>query len=165
MAIYHPALDSYHSAFRILQILRYEPAREYDWRALRILDFYAVFPNLIAHIRLPKKHIAWRKTFSNLNNPYWFSGEPELVFARMEPLQQTALDLLYAQGLIDPDKYKSEHVRVVVEELTKINLSSPSTLTEELLKFLVTVLGHVPFHGIGGLKDRTGLLEFRYDVA
>lgn len=163
MPIYHPALDPYHSAFRILQILSFDPEKDYDWRTLRILDFYAVFPQLITKIVLPKQHVTWRKVFSSFENPYWFSGDPSLVFNRMEPLQKTALDLLYAQGLADANKYSEQRVQVVLSELKKLKLPIPES--SQTLKFLVTVLGSMPFHGIGGLKDRTRLLEYRYDAA
>src|SRR5438128_2267276 len=116
MLIYHPALDPYHSAFRMLQLLAYAPERVYDRRTLRILDFYAVFPQLVSTIRLPKEHAKWRKFFADHDNPYWFTGEPALVFAHMQPLQDTALDLLYAQGLIDPVKYEEGQVQLVRDQ-------------------------------------------------
>jgi hypothetical protein len=165
MLIYHPALDPYHSAFRMLQLLAYDPKRDYDRRAICVLDFYAVFPQLIQTIRLPKQHAKWRRRFSERENPYWFNGDRTLVFGQMRPLQETALDLLYAQGLLDNLKYSDGHVQIVLDDFRRIGLSEPSPTTREVLDFLVTVLGSFPFHGIGGLKDRTGLLEYRYDTA
>jgi hypothetical protein len=164
MAIYHPALDPYHSSFRILHILAYKPAREYDPKVIRILDFYAVFPHLISTIRLPNEYRSKKKQFLKLKNPYWFTGEPVLVFTRMEPLQQTALNLLYAQGLADPQKYTEGQIKIVVSEFQKMKIPQPSSMFLEVLEFLVNGLGSLPFHGLGGLKARTGLLEYRYDA-
>jgi hypothetical protein len=165
MLIYHPALDPYHSAFRILHLLAYDPKRYYDRRAICVLDFYAVFPQLIPTVRLPNQHARWRRLFSGRENPYWFNGDRRLVFGQMRPLQETALDLLYAQGLIDNLQYSDGFVQIVLDEFRRVNLSEPSPPAGEVLEFLVTVLGTFPFHGVGGLKDRTGLLEYRYDTA
>lgn len=162
MLIYHPALDPYHCVFRMLQVLAYAPERQYDKRVLRILDFYAVFPHLISNIRLPREHTKWKRHFSGLENPYWFSGEPTLVFAQMEPLQETAQNLLYAQGLADPSMYP-DYVKLVIEGFRRLTLPASKSMSGTLLEFLVTVLGKIPFHGYGGLKDRTRLLEYRYD--
>ena len=164
MLIYHPALDPYHCTFRMLQVLGYAPERQYDKRALRILDFYAVFPHLISNIRLRREHMKWRKRFLGLDNPYWFGGEPALVFAQMEPLQETAQNLLYAQGLTDPSLYPGS-IKLVIDAFRRLTLPASTSMSGDLLEFLVTILGEFPFHGYGGLKDRTGLMEHRYDAA
>jgi hypothetical protein len=147
----------------MLQVLAYAPDRQYDKRALRILDFYAVFPHLIPDIRLPREEMKWRKRFAGLGNPYWFSGEPKLVFAQMEPLQETAQNLLYAQGLADPVLYPDQ-VKLVIEGFRRLALPASTSMSSTLVEFLVTVLGKIPFLGYRGLKDRTGLLEHRYDA-
>lgn len=164
MLIYHPALDPYHCAFRLLQLLAYDPDRRYDARALRILDFYAVFPRQISAIRLPASCGKWKRRFSETENPYWFTGEPGLIFARMGPLQETALDLLYAQGLTDAAAHAEARVNLVKARFQKMTLPEAASQPKDLLEFLVTVLGALAFHGPGGLKDRTGLLEYRYDA-
>ena len=163
MLIYHPALDPYHSAFRMLHLLAHDPERQYDRRALRILDFYALFQQLIPTIRLQKPLLKWRRQFSGRDNPYWFSGEPALVFARMEPLQATALDLLYAQGLVDPAKYPDGQVQLLPDQFRRVSPPEPALMSRDVLEFLVNHLGALPLHGPGGLKDRTHLLEYRYD--
>jgi hypothetical protein len=148
----------------MLHILAHNPERQYDPKVLRILDFYAIFPYLISTIRLPNESRSWKKHFLRFKNPYWFTGEPVLVFTRMEHLQQTALNLLYAQGFANPDKYPTGQVQIVLSEFKKIGVPSPTSAFQEVLDFLVNVLGQLPFQGRGGLKDRTGLLEYRYDT-
>lgn len=161
--MYHPALDPYHSAFRMLNLLAYAPGRLYERPALRILDFYAVFPELIPGITLPRHLSKWKRTFSNLHNPYWYGGQRTLVFARMQHLQETALNLLYAQGLVDPEKFTKGYVQVKVDNFRRLDLPKFAAQSGDLLQFLVTELGTLPLHGIGGLKERTHLLEYRYD--
>jgi hypothetical protein len=162
--LYHPALDPYHSAFRVLALLAYSPGRRYDREALSILDFYSVFPELIPTITFPREHMKWKRQFANLANPYWFSGEQALVFSRMRSLQERALDLLYAQGLLDREKYAQGQIQLDIEQFNKLGLpESTFRYNNDLLEFLVAVLGQFPVRGVGGLKDRTHLLEYRYD--
>lgn len=163
MRIYHPALDPYHCTFRILQLLAFSPERRYEKRALRILDFYAVFPHLIPQIRFPRDRFKWKREFLGLGNPYWFSGEPRLVFMQMEPLQETALNLLFAQGLADPSLFP-DYVKLEIDSFRRLALPESRSMSSKLLSFLVTVLGAIPLQGEGGLKDRTGLMEHRYDA-
>lgn len=164
MLVYHPALDPYHSAFRMLHILAYASEREYDIAALRILDFYAVFPQLIATVRLPRGLRRAKTQLSAGKNPYWFTGDPVQIFTRMEPLQQTALNILYAQRLLDAKEYQNGRIRISLDQFKQLSLPPSLTVTRETLDFLVNVLGKLSFQGSGGLKDRTGLLEYRYDA-
>jgi hypothetical protein len=164
MLIYHPALDPYHSAFRMLQILAAAPERSFERRALRILDFYCVFPQLVSTIKLPREQMKWKREFADQDNAYWFTGEPRVVFAQMQPLQDTALDLLYAQGLVDPAKYAKTEVQLVVDQFKALQLPAPSSVPNNIFEFLTNVLGTISFHGPGGLKDRTDLLDYRYDA-
>jgi|CZKS01.1.fsa_nt_gi hypothetical protein len=162
--MYHPALDPYHSAFRMLVLLAFDPTRQYDRVALQILDFYAIFPELVPTITFPKEHLKWKRQFSQLTNPYWFSGEQGLVFSRMQTLQDKALDLLYAQGLLDRENYANGKIQLNMEQFKGLDLPESALLQNKpLMQFLVTVLGRLPLHGVGGMKDRTHLLEYRYD--
>lgn len=166
MSGYHPALDAYHSAFRMLRLLSHDPSQSYEVDRLRILDFYLAFPQLIGQIKLPKESLWARKEFRTFENPYTFSGSPRMVFMRMAPLQNAAIRLLLSAGVLDPDGYRDGVLRV-----TEIDL--PGELTsrileldaeqEQLLSFLTDDLAGISLLGPKGLKDRTGLLEWRYD--
>src|SRR5437899_2350038 len=105
MLAYHPALDPYHNALRLLQLLIHRGS-EYELDALRILDFFLIFPEDIASVRLPRNAVAWRASVRSLSNPYWFEGDRLLVFAQMKAIQDTALSLLSARGLIDPSSLR-----------------------------------------------------------
>lgn len=161
--MYHPALDPYHSAFRMLSILASEPEMQYDRPALRIIDFYLIFPELISEITLPKSLSKLKRDVSHPRNPYWFSGEAPLVFARMLPLQDIALDLLYAHGLLEAAKYSQGKIQVAIERFRQLALPENSHALKERISALTTLLGKLPVNGIGGLKERTHLMEHRYD--
>jgi hypothetical protein len=163
---YHPALDPYHAALRILQILDYHET-EYELDALRILDFFLVFPEEIGSIRLPKHAQSWRAQFSSPANPYWFEGDRLLAFAQMKIIQNTALSLLSAKGLIDPNSLRRGRVKLVPDKIPpqlEALLSDKNAESASLVTFLVSVLGELPVRGRDGLKDRSKLMEFRYDT-
>lgn len=167
MIAYHPAFDPYHTAFRIVRLLVAQGSA-FGEAHLRILDFHLVFPEAIQHITLPQKLVRWRKLSRQHLNPYWFNGERWMVFARMKPIFDSAVGLLYSSSLIDRDLFK--------EGLLKTSDTQPSTESlldaarqqnekdRELIHFLVNNLGAIELTGPDGLKDRTGLMEFKYDA-
>jgi hypothetical protein len=162
---YHPALDPYHGALRILQLLVLHEG-EYELDALRILDFFHVFPEDIRSIRLPRDATSWRAQISAALNPYWFEGDRLLTFAQMKEIQNSALSLLSAKGLLDPERLRKGRAKLVPERVPERLddlLRQKNTASAPLVTFLVTVLGEIPVRGRDGLKDRTKLMEFRYD--
>lgn len=165
MLAYHPALDAYHAALRMLQLLVYREA-EYELDALRILDFLLVFPEEISSVRVPKHAQSWRARLKAPANPYWFEGDRLLTFAQMKVIQNTALSLLSAKAIIDPEKLRKGRVRLLPEKLpdalAKL-LNEKNDESATLVTFLVSVLGELPVRGSDGLKDRSKLMEFRYD--
>jgi hypothetical protein len=166
MLAYHPALDPYHATLRFLQILNYGDA-EYELDALRILDFFLVFPEEIQLIRLPRELQHWKTQLKGVNNPYWFDGDRLLTFAQMKLIQNTALSLLSAKGLIDAKKLQNGRVKLQPERLpTPLAglLAEKNAATASLMTFLVSILGTLPVRGHDGLKDRSKLMEFRYDT-
>jgi hypothetical protein len=164
---YHPALDPYHAALRVLQLLVYHET-EYELDALRILDFFLVFPEELISVRLPRDAQPWRLRVKTPKNPYWFDGDRLLTFAQMKVIQDTALSLLSAKGLIDPATLREGRVSLLptrvppdLEEVLRKKNADNATL----VTFLVSVLGKLPVRGRDGLKDRSKLMEFRYDTA
>ncbi len=167
MLTYHPALDAYHCAFRILRLLAVQPGRSYPRELLRILDFYFLFPHLVSTIRLPQAEKKWKHEFDDQANIYWYYGETKSVFNTIEPLQDYALDLLFAKNLIDNSKYLENNVILLPETLQTDMLRQAHVANEKdskLVQFLVDVLGAMTFFGKDGLKARSGLLEYRYDA-
>lgn len=161
---YHPALDAHHAAFRLLRLLSARSQGTSE-ATLKILDFFLLFPEAIANVRLPREHVTWRGRLRRPVNPYWFDGDRALVFQRMSAVQDAALGMLTAAGWVSRDPSRTEALTLgsvdvsVNERLEKANAEDA-----ELVEFLVTVLAPIAVGGDGGLKDRTGLLEHRYDA-
>jgi hypothetical protein len=168
MSGYHHALDAYHAAFRIIRILAYNPDRGYEVDKLRILDFYVAFPHLIGKMQLPRPLLSARKAFADYENEYIFSGSPRLVFMRMLPLQVAAIRLLLSADVLDTDAYRNGVIKlgaVTLPHELGVAITERNKAQDSLLAFLTNRLADVPLLGVGGLKARTGLLEYRYDDA
>jgi len=163
---YHPAFDAYHATLRLLQIVHFNPLQFFEYDRLRIIDFYYTFPQQIKFIRLPKKHSKEQKRVAADPNQYHFSGTTPIVFSNMAPWQGAAIRLLRTKNLIDPSALRERDLVVVASELPPILrelVSIRSASTKARLSFLINVLGEFPLRGKDGLKDRTGLLNYKYD--
>ncbi len=167
MLTYNRALDPYHSAFRILEIVRYVE-RRYSLDLLRILDFYLTFPAFIEDMRFPSHLMRWKRRFREERNPYHYPTNPVAVFKQMHALQDGAVRRLLAKELLNVNAAREDQsvVRVarplppILEERIRIRTEEQ----DELLGFLTGPMAEIPLQGRDGLKHRTGLLEHRYDV-
>lgn len=166
MLAYHPALDPYHTALRLLRLVYFNPKR-YEVDTLKMLDFFLVFPEEVANVRLPQGQTSWKKRVVESQNPYWFSGDRLLTFTQMRIIQETAFILLASRGMIQHQLYLDGYVSLeldnIPDELREL-IHAKNTQEQTLMTFLTTVLGELPLRGKDGLKDRTKLLEFRYDA-
>ena len=166
MLVYHPALDPYHSAFRMLRLLLASTAGSLEIDKIRILDFYLTFPSQLLSLTVTRPLMKRRSTVAGKPNIYKFNGHPILVFAQMRPLQETALHLLSSSGIIRRDEF----LRGVVT-LSEVSKNQPlaeaaaarNAANSELMSFLVSDLGTMPLSGQDGLKSRSKLMEHRYD--
>ena len=167
MLFYHPAFDGYHAAFRMLQMLSASKKQQYERETLRILDFYLVFPQLIADVRLPKALQGQKRAFSGLINKYHFSGSPRTVFMQMAPLHDMALRLLVSKRLVELDKLLNGVVLrsdIPLPKQLDAAIRNKAGGRTELLTFIVNEVGSIPLHGEDGLKARTSLMDYRYDT-
>lgn len=161
---YHPALDPYHTSFRILQILDVA-GRSLDREAVRILDFFLVFPEAIEAIQLPREHVMWRSRLRRQPNQYWFTGDRTMVFDQMRPVQESSIALLGAAGWTRVTGVAENEIELVhPPEGLLGRVREASTSNSEVLEFLATVLAPLDVTGADGLKRRSGLLEYRYDA-
>lgn len=168
---YSAAYDPYHSVFRFIALFKFvDKGTAVDFESVRIADFYQSFPWLLADFSAYAKISGFLKEKNNIVKKYpqtRFDKLPDkrLVFRRMLASQFAAKSALVKSG------------GWVVEEEALTSVSYPDFNTDlrnaidryseentELLSFLGRKLISVPLLGPGGLKDRSGLGEFRYDV-
>lgn len=164
--IYHPAFDPYNALLRSIRVLAALPLG-IDPLTLRILDFYLLFPERLINIRLTTQlRSAVRKLEAQPRYPYDRLPASRNIFERMASSFDAALQTMTARGLISSDEY-TNHVNLRVEtvpaELFALALSQNES-EGKLMSILVTLAAEFPLAGTNGIKDRSGLAEYRYDV-
>jgi len=168
MLIYHPVHDLNHSLFRALMILEISDNDEISLDLFRIIDFYVLFPHLIKEIKpFPNKLRKYKKFINNIPEPYERIGNVKRIMFELEAVQTTALQNLLAKGFIDLETFKLKKIRrssislpsAVINEVCSNNVAK-----SEWFKMLVNSFCDIDVKGKTGLKSRTGLMEFRYDL-
>jgi hypothetical protein len=165
MIAYHPALDPYHTIVRLARLLN-RTQKAIQWEALCIMDFYLVFPEDLHDFRCPQGTVGWRNEVARPPNRYWFSGDRMLIFQRMRLIQRTAVSAMVGSGLVSRDKLQQREVELISapQGWDDLILRSKEETDARVLDFIVSVLAPLPLRGLNGLKDRSKLLEHRYDV-
>jgi hypothetical protein len=166
MLIYHPAYDAYHAVFRTLMIV--EELHSLEIEKVRLLDFYLVFPAEIRHVRLPRGHLADKRRAERLVNVYHGPVNGAQAFRDMEPIQLAAIRALAASTLIDPTQYEQGYAvrskEPVPNDLAK-PVHSAKAREQTMTDYVLGKFASIPLRGSDGLKERTRLMEHRYDVA
>lgn len=164
MLIYHPAFDAYHATLRMLALLAFE--KDFDVEKARILDFYLAFPSAMLSMRLPAELTQVRPMLRELENVYRDPVSVKRTFAEMRHVQMAALGCLAAGGLIDGKKLETGTVQRTQNPLPgELRFAVNGFIENELplLEVLTGRVADIPTAGPNGLKNRSGLLEYRYD--
>ena len=166
MLIYNQTFDIYHCAYRVLFSLSVLPEREYQIGFIRLVDFYVLFPHMLSQVRLPTKHRSLKKKLSSKKNNYNDIPSPKRLFNDLYNIQIQCINFLSSINLIDSRK-------VIENIILKSNTQIPSDINNliqselshnESLIQTIHALSEIPLNGTNGLKARTGLMEYRYDV-
>lgn len=168
---YTSAYDPYHTAFRFLALWDTKVGLDsVSFEVLRIVDFYHSFPWLLKDFSAYSKISGFQRDKNRMVKSYpksKFEVLPDKyqVFQRMLPSQLSARAALTQAGMIE---IKDD---VIYAREGKLNSTSLHEKLEayreqhqEFLSFLTEKLAKVPLLGPGGLKERSGLGEFRYDI-
>ena len=166
MLIYHPAFDAYHCVYRMTILT--QTVKELEYSKLRILDFYLCFPAEIARIELPKDLQTIRSVAKEAANKFRGPVNALRTFRDLEQIHNSATRLLAASDVFDSKKYEEGIIRRT-NRAVPAEFSRPapdlSEHTGMLTHFVVPQLSSLPLRGAGGLKQRSGLMEYRYDPA
>lgn len=164
---FEPAYDPYHTAFRFLLQGKYA-AESIQISKARIFDIFVLEPFRIERIRVPNS-MKRRKSLAVACQPPFYGQRPstQSLFNQARAIQDAALQTMALRGLIALDKYEIGQLEVIGErvpgEMSRlINLEIERL--RPVMQFLNDDLGQFPFDGVGGIKDRTQLGEFKYDV-
>lgn len=164
MLVYNPIFDAYHCIFRILAILEMRPSIEVD--TLRILDFSLCFPSIVENFKLPKELAGLKANAKKIQNPYRNAMGANRLFLSLRPTHDGALACLAAAGFIVPKELSAGRATRTAASLPlEVNERRAELVKRESFFFeeIAYKLLEIPLLGPNGLKDRSGLMEFRYD--
>lgn len=143
-----------------------ENVKELEYSKLRILDFYICFPAEIANIELPRDLQKIRAVAKVATNRFRGPVSSLRTFQDLEQIQNSATRLLAASDVFDTKKLEQGLICRTSQALPTVfskSTSDPSSQSGTLIEFVMMRLSALPLHGYGGLKQRTGLMEYRYD--
>jgi len=168
MLIYHPVYDVNHCLYRMLLILENSTQDEFDWDTLKLLDFYTLFPQLLKSIKpMPVSLCAFSKVIKQIPDAYEALPNAKRVLFDLGNLQNTAMMNLLAKEFVDVELYHKKVIKRSAKELPSMleeELKGDSVISEEWFRFVVNELPLTSFMGKDGLKKRSGMMEFKYDV-
>lgn len=167
MLIYHPAFDASHCSYRIVKLFNKLEENHYlEEDRIKIIDFYTVFPKQIKFIKFPKKVNSKliRKEIEKINDTYRPCKNPFLMVKKMAFIQEKVLQIL----VINEYLYKKESSKEYKKgkKFNQLALSSQilnEYINQEVEILIFDFLLNHPLSGKDGLKNRSSLMEFRYD--
>ena len=171
MITYNPAFDLYHAIFRMAHILqRLDEGETMEVEKVRIWDFYLLFPDKVHKIKIRRDETdfqTYRKQLKEKGNPYEYQGDNRQLFEWIKPFQVSALNCLVSCGILSKDEYLAGRVFIADRAVLKAYLLQAGTLSRRehnALSFMNLLSRQMPLTGPDGLKERTRLLEFKYDA-
>jgi hypothetical protein len=167
MLIYHPAFDIYNGVFRMLRLIQNMKKDTIEFDRIRVWDFYLVFPNETKNITFPTELSELKTIFKDKPNPYEDLIDAKRIFERMKPYQSAALKCLASYGFIDSKELSKNLVKrtdkviplELKEEINKMDIKE-----ENLIKLVKSPINDLPLLGKSGFKDRTRLIDNKYDT-
>lgn len=168
MLIYHPAQDANHCVFRTLMLLEHTVHEDVALELYRLLDFYILFPHLLKLISpLPTELRGYKRFLSNIPEPFESMRNTKRIMHDLESLQSVALHNLLARQIIDIASFKIKRLKRTPTPLPSVlnaAIQSSDMAQNEWFRMVVNEFPMLNFGGEKGLKKRTGLMEFRYDM-
>jgi len=167
MLTYHPIHDPSHCIFRMLCLLEDIKKSEILWDQIKILDFYVLFPHLIWQISFPQELRDYKNELKKIKPPYENLTSPSRLMFELNVIQEQSVKAMIAKGLIENDTFASGKIRLrkeLVPTGIKNSIQKASFRNENWYEFLTRFLTTLQVKGKNGLKDRTGLMEYKYDV-
>lgn len=172
MIIYNQAFDLYHTIYRILLLLnKIEENSSIEVERVRIWDFFLLFPYKISDIRLTREDNDLRELkkrfFKKSKNPYDILLEERKIFEKLKPYQLSAINCIASYGIIDKLTLLENRI-VILNKSILIDFISkfPDIPVKEknAIAFLTSPHLHFSLYGTNGLKNRTNLMESKYDA-
>ncbi|MGA5589299.1 ABC-three component system middle component 5 [Pseudomonas siliginis] len=168
MLIYHPAYDANHCLYRLLAILKATIGFSITWDQLRVLDYYYLFPSQLKNIKpWPSNIKEFRSKLKSIPDQFEDINNPARVLYDLQVFQKTAALELIAKGIISKAAFENGILKLncdfVPEGYIEL-VANDSFLRSDAFEIITKALPKVEFNGESGLKKRSGLMEYIYDV-
>ncbi|MEZ8152243.1 ABC-three component system middle component 5 [Vibrio sp. 10N.261.49.A5] len=165
MIIYHPYKDANHCAYRLLSILS-ACSIPVSINYLHIADFYYLFPSQLKNIdKWPRKNSIIYNHLHSIPDSYEYIENPRKIFFELKTIRANVLISLLSKDLIE---YTSDNLIKIKHHQLPDPLADQIASDEfrKSLEFQVitTKMKDVKLHGESGLKSKSGLMEYRYDL-
>lgn len=172
MIIYNQVFDLYHSIYRMLLFLNtIDEGVIIETERLRIWDFYLLFPNKIHEIRLKRDENEIKKLrnncIKNSDNPYEKIVENRKIFEKLKPYQLSAINCIASYGIIDKEMLFDNRIRIVNRSLIDRFMDKIGEIDQSernVINLLVSYYSNISLYGTDGLKNKTNLMESKYDA-
>jgi hypothetical protein len=138
---------------------------------IRIWDFYLLFPSKIHEIRLKQNESDIRKIrkefIKDSRNPYDRTTENRKIFEKIKPYQLAALNCIASYEIIDKAFLNQQRISIVnkliLNEFVK-NFEELSPKERNVIALMTSHFNQISLFGTDGLKNRTNLMESKYDA-
>ncbi|VWX29896.1 conserved hypothetical protein [Moraxellaceae bacterium 17A] len=161
--IYHTRHDIYHCCFRLISIISLAEVNKIEVDKIRIIDFYLVFPIYSQDIAFPRGQGVSKKLLKSIEKPFEYLPNKKILFSELKEFQTQALQILMAKDIINiNDSFVEKGLRF--EDVSSRILEDNRFKYDELYTELIKKLMRINLTGDKGLKQRTNLLEYRYDA-
>ncbi|WP_313660101.1 ABC-three component system middle component 5 [Pseudomonas coleopterorum] len=168
MLMYHPAFDANHCLYRIVSILHATGETQVSWPLLRMLDFYYLFPGQLKCIHpWPREISKMKAQVSKIPEQFEDLTNAARTFFELETFQKSATLELIAKGVISKSAFDKGIMELEPESLSAAYIDLLATddfLTSDAFAVITKGLPAVQFGGSKGLKSRSGLMEYIYDL-
>lgn len=172
MIVYNQALDLYHTIFRLLHFLnKFENETVIEVERLRIWDFYLLFPSKIHEIRLKQNESDIRKLrrqfIKDSKNPYDQISDNRKIFEKIKPYQLAALNSIASYGIIEKSFLSQQRISIINKKILSdfvTNFEELPAKERNVIALMTSHFNQISLFGTDGLKQRTNLLESKYDA-
>lgn len=166
--MYHPAQDINHCVYRLLLIIESSIHERLGIDLYRFMDFYTLFPYLLRLITtFPVPINRFKGEFSKIQEPFESLKNTKRIFHELEQLQNIAIQNLLAKKILDDEAFKCGYLKrtnTALPDSFLFAIKDARLLKERWFTVLINEFPKANFNGKNGLKSRTGLMEYRYDM-
>ncbi len=167
MLTYHPAHDPSHCIFRILCLLKDINKSLVSVDLIKLLDFYVLFPHALKSLSLPKGNLGVTNNFKTIKEPYENLPSPSHLMFQLSLIQDQVIKSLFAKGILNQDTKSSDYIALnkdkIIDNIAAL-IDDSAFRKEQWYQDLINIVAQIPLKGESGLKKRSGLMEYRYDV-